>query len=281
MAVIAHFIAQEFKLMSVLLECASMDSQHTVNLAAEVKRITDKLWLSDKVLVVVADSAANITNAMKTELGWKNFGCYALTLNLIVQEALKSTKCVLDKVKTVVSHLKRSTIASDKLLLHQKHQGVAVPKKLIQEVRTELNSTFHMLLRTTELKNAVKTSIALINKNLPVLSEDEWQICCDLTEILMPFEEVTAQLGGEQYATGSQVIVITRGLVSVCGKLLKDNVNPALNQVVKDLLSGINSRCCNFEFSKTISLCTFLDPRFKLLGFSDPSAAESTKKSLV
>jgi hypothetical protein len=279
LAVTAHFITQEFKLMLNLLECASMDLQHTsVNLAAEVKRIKDKFCLSHKVLVVVTDNAANITNEIKTELGWKHFGCFAHTLNLIVQEALKSTKCVLDKVKIIVAHFKRSTIESDKLLLYQKNQGVAVPEKLIQEFPTRWNSTFHMLQHITELKDAV---IALINKNLPVLSEDEWQICCDLTKILKPFEEFTAQLSGQQYVTGSQVIVITRDLVSVCGKLLKDNINRALNQVIKDILSGINSRCCNFEFSKTIALCTFLDPRFKLLGFSDPTAAESTKKFAI
>jgi hypothetical protein len=77
-----------------------------------------------------------------------------------------------------------------------------------------------MLQRTTKLKDAVKTSVALINRNLPLLSQDEWQICCDFTKILKPFEEVTAQLSGEQYITGSQVTVITGSLVSVCGKLL-------------------------------------------------------------
>jgi hypothetical protein len=111
-----------------------------------------------------------------------------------------------------------------------------------------------------------------------VLSENEWQICCDLTKIQKAFEEVTAQLSGEQYETGSQVIVITRGLVSVCGKLLKCNVNPTLNQFIKDLLSGINSRYYNLEFSKTVALCTFLKPRFKFLRFSDPTAAEPMKR---
>jgi hypothetical protein len=48
----------------------------------------------------------------------------------------------------------------------------------------------HMLQRITELKDAVKTSIALTSKYLPVLSEDEWQNC-DVTKTLKPFEEVT------------------------------------------------------------------------------------------
>jgi hypothetical protein len=122
LAVTAHFITQEFRLMSILLGCASMDSQHTsVNLAAEVKRITDKFCLSNKVLVIATDNAANITNAIKTELGWKHFGCYAHTLNLIVQQALKSTTSILEKVEIIVTHFKRSTIASDKLLLHQEN----------------------------------------------------------------------------------------------------------------------------------------------------------------
>jgi hypothetical protein len=158
-----------------------------------------------------------------------------------VQEVPKSIKCVPDNVKIIVAHFKRSTIASHKLLSHQKSQGAAVPKKLIPEVPTRWNSTFHMLKRITELKDEVKTSIAQKTRIYLCYQKMSGKICLNLTEILKPFEEVTAQLNGEQYETGSQMTVITRGLISIYGKLLKDNINPALNQVIKDLLSGINS----------------------------------------
>jgi hypothetical protein len=154
--------------------------------------------------------------------------------------------------------------------LYQKDLGAAFPKKLTQEVPAGWNSTSHMLQHVSGLKDAVRTSVAPINNNVPMLSEDEWQICCDLTKILKPFGDVTGQLIGEQDVAGSQTIVITKGQISACGRLLEGNAKPGLNQFIKDLPSGINCRCYSLEFSKTVASCTFLDRWFKLLGFSDP-----------
>lgn len=50
----------------------------------------------------------------------------------------------------------------------------------------------------------------------------------------------------------------------------KGNITCALNHVIKDLLRGTYSRCYDLEFSRTIALCTSLDPRFKHLGFLIP-----------
>lgn len=74
LAITAHFVTQEFKLLLILLECTSMDSQHTgINFAAEVKQIMDKFGLLDK------GQTTQLIKQMqkKTELFWKSFGCYA------------------------------------------------------------------------------------------------------------------------------------------------------------------------------------------------------------
>lgn len=50
--------------------------------------------------------------------------------------------------------------------------------------------TYYMVERFFEFKDAIKTTLALINKeNLPVLTEEEWEKCNDLCTILQPFEK--------------------------------------------------------------------------------------------
>lgn len=85
LAVTAHFINRQFRLKSVLLECAQMENQHTaIHLAAELKRIVRHWGVEEKVALVVSDNAANIKKAISEVNNWKHFGCFAHTLNLIV-----------------------------------------------------------------------------------------------------------------------------------------------------------------------------------------------------
>jgi hypothetical protein len=124
MAVTVHYVTDSFQLQSVLLECASLDVAHTSkNLAAEIKRLTDHFNLSDRMLAVVTDNAANIKSAVSSELQWKHLGCCAHSLNLVVQDSLKIVKPIQEKVKVVVAHFKRSTAASQKLLTFQRNCG--------------------------------------------------------------------------------------------------------------------------------------------------------------
>lgn len=76
-----------------------------MNIAAELRRILDEWNLTRKVNFAVTDNAANITNAIKDHLGWKHYGCYAHTLNLVLQDSLQEFKDSLAKVKRIRSWL--------------------------------------------------------------------------------------------------------------------------------------------------------------------------------
>jgi DNA-binding transcriptional regulator PaaX len=63
--------------------------------------------LENKILLAVSDNAANIKKAIKEDLKWRHFGCLAHTINLIVQDALKSIEpLIVEKAKALVSHFK-------------------------------------------------------------------------------------------------------------------------------------------------------------------------------
>ncbi|XP_068083192.1 zinc finger BED domain-containing protein 4-like [Anabrus simplex] len=151
-------------------------------------------------------------------------------------------------------------------------------KKLIQSVPTRWNSTFYMLSRFVELKDAIKVTTALTSNTLPVLSEEEWEICKDLCTVLKPFEEITKQLSGEKYITGSDAIPLTRVLSSVCKSMLRQKICAPVKSVLEMLNQEIATRYHNIEHSGTLALCTFLDPRYRKPGFVDTTAAEAAKK---
>lgn len=145
MAVTVHFINSNFQAKSVLLGCSCLKESHaSANLAAELHKIFTEWNLDDKIMLAISDNAANIQKAIKDILKWKNFSCYAHTMNLIVQDGLKHVQPILAKVRNLVAHFKRSTTATNKLLEVQKQSGKDA-KKLLQDVVTRWNSTYYML----------------------------------------------------------------------------------------------------------------------------------------
>lgn len=282
LAVTGHYITDDFVLNSVLLDCLLIEGSHTSeHLASEILKIINKYGISNKVQVIVTDNAANMVAAVKNELGIKHWPCYAHTLNIIVQDALKNVSALVDKCKLIVTHFKRSNLATEKLIKYQRNSNIQNPKKLLQDVSTRWNSTYYMLRRLVELQEAVRSSLALINKDLPTLSNEEWTICSELIKVLKPFEQVTSKMSGEKYFTGSQIVVLTNGLQNVCSKLMLQELNPSVKKVVIDLASGILTRFDNLEYNKLVGVNTFLDPRFKLFAFSSDKHKDYIKKHLI
>lgn len=231
-----------------------------------------------KIVMSVSDNASNITNALQVQLGWKHFGCFAHTLNLIVTDALDSVQPIINKVKSIVTYFKRSTSSNTKLMKYQNQSGVEIPKKLIQDVATRWNSTFYMVERFVELENAIRATIGIVNDSLNQLTLEEWNILKELCQILKPFEDATKCISGENFISASLVIVLNRGLLNLCEQFSKENLTTTTKNIVVLLEKGIRNRLGNVERSNTLSLCTFLDPRFKMYAFQSLDSAESVKK---
>lgn len=126
MALTAHFIIDDdFEFESVLLECALLEGNHTrIALANALTRVTDEFGLINKVSLVVSDNAASIKGAVTNVFE----GCFAHTLNLVVQDALQVIQPLLSKAKHIVSHFKRSNIDMQKLQKYQTDSGEPFPK---------------------------------------------------------------------------------------------------------------------------------------------------------
>ncbi|XP_072375369.1 E3 SUMO-protein ligase ZBED1-like [Diabrotica undecimpunctata] len=281
-AVTTHFVSEDFRAKSVLLECCSFPVQHTsANLATELNRVVTTWGLESKILLPISDNAPNITKAIKEDLAWKHFGCYAHTINLIIQDGLKIVSPVVTKIRTLVAHFKRSTNACYKLIEVQRQVGKN-PKKLIQDVTTRWNSTFYMLDRVLELEYEVRTTMALLNvNNLPIISIGEWQLLQQLRMCLKPMEEVTKIISGEKYVTLSSVIILTKGLENIYINMKNEDLLPLIQSLVEQVLKGLSDRLGDLENSQTLLVSSFIDPRFKNVGFTSDHVAERAKQLVI
>ncbi|CAH2095690.1 unnamed protein product [Euphydryas editha] len=151
-AITIHYTTLDLEFKSVLLDCAHYGQKHSGELLSRHLKNTIELWgLTGKVMLAITDNAKNIVNAINL-LGLRHFGCYAHTINLVVEDVLKIVKEHLDKIKNVETYFKRSASATEKLLKYQTQQQVSTPKKLKQSVPTRWNSTYFMLQRFFELE---------------------------------------------------------------------------------------------------------------------------------
>lgn len=284
--VTVHYIDKNFEPQQILLEFKGLNETHTsANLAKELKRVTDEWDLTNKVNFAISDNARNIVKAIETELGWKHYGCYAHSLNLIVSGALRPLEELIENIKKIVAHFKRSTNATDMLLGYQLKNMTECgePKRLIQQVPTRWNSTFFMFRRFILLKEAVKHCMALIEREWPIIRSEDWDIMEEVCKVLQPFEEATSSISGDQYLTGSLVIVMTNCLKDICEDFLNKeeycaSFNQAVIDVIRSLKYGLKDRFQGIEHSKTFGVCTLLDPRFKLVCFKNDNAVSELKK---
>lgn len=89
----------------------------------------------------------------------------------------------------------------------------------------------------------------------------------EVAKILKPFDNATESMSGEKYMTGSSVIVMTRCLITSCDKLLEEEFCDTAKELIYTLRTGLITQFSNVERSGTFSVCTFLDPRYKLAVF--------------
>ncbi|GBN17231.1 Zinc finger BED domain-containing protein 4 [Araneus ventricosus] len=284
MSVTAHYLDEEFKMNSLLLDVSILFVPHTsANLASETLKIVENWNLQGKILVTVTDNASNIVGAIKNGLKWQHLGCFAHTINLILKDAQVEFSCLVEKVKSIVCHFKRSTAANSRLMECQVTSGKDA-KKLIQDVPTRWNSTFYMLERFVELESCIRTTVALLDADLPYLTAGEWKTLQLLCKALKPFEDATTMASGENYATASLIIIIVNGLNDVCSKMLnstdilQDNI---LKNTIEKLQQSLLNRLGDVENNNILAKATFLDPRFKDLAFKNKIAAENVKRQLT
>ncbi|XP_060827598.1 uncharacterized protein LOC132913345 isoform X2 [Bombus pascuorum] len=117
------------------------------------------------------------------------------------------------------------------------------------------------------------------NRDVPSVSEVEWNIISEIIKVLGPLHEATKELFSDLHVTISKIIPIVHGIeaalkdmddLSADGTLFRDN-----------LLRCFCARFKDVEESVGYAIATFLDPRYKDVAFHSKKCIENVKNILT
>nr|XP_040028900.1 zinc finger BED domain-containing protein 4-like [Gasterosteus aculeatus aculeatus] len=138
-------------------------------------------------------------------------------LQLVINHAFKNPQIskALGASRSLVEHFK-SELAASNLKLKQKQMGTP-EHKLVQDVSTRWNSTYHMISRLLEQRWPVTATLSdpatQRGKQYLDLKSDQWTLLEELAQALQAFECATVYLSGESYVTVSALPPLVKGLL--------------------------------------------------------------------
>ena len=175
--------------------------------------------------------------------------CFAHTIQLVIKDGFKEVHNiakVLKKASTIVSFVKKSTIAADLLESEKCLRSANI---------TRWNSQLLMLRSILRIPEDKLNSLDTVH-----LSTYDRNILHDIVGILTPFETATHCIQGDRVVTSSMVVPCVR----VLKKTLQSLSDKFSSRFVTQLCSSLDKRLTCYEESDTFLTAAALDPRFKL-----------------
>ncbi|KAG8174281.1 hypothetical protein JTE90_020768 [Oedothorax gibbosus] len=286
-ATTVHFIDEEDgDLKTLLLGCSRFEASHTsVNLGEDLKSKLQLWGLEGKVVCVTTDNASNIVGAI-AQCRFRQMGCFAHSLNLIVKSCLQleDVKKVVSKIKRTVMFFKQSTVALQRLKENQRH--MQMPElKLKQDVETRWNSTYDMVDRFVKNKEPILTTLVVLESAPTNFHKDEWELMKGLIAFLEIFHSITVEISTEKHVSISKLPLLYGFMNDHVKMCTNEYKTKALQDVGRILSQQIADRLLKVVTTSHVCEAVLLDPRFKELGLEvikmDVITKEKVKAKLV
>ena len=280
-----HFITNGWERKIYNIGCVPLNTSHTGDAMAEVTENLAQEWnVLDKISFMVRDSAANMVR-MGNLVTWEHGDCTNHTIQLVINDELfgmASVENLVEKCRKVCTFANRSITFSNEVSDAQEPLDEGkVAKQLQQDVVTRWNSTYDMLARFVELKEALLTVMAKPKWEDKVevhFYPSDWELMVKIVSLLKGFKEATLMLSSSA-ASISQVIPIV--------KLIGDSLavsaraDHGVKTFKRDLKAALERRFAEKENIDEYTHATLLDPRYKKALFRDSDKCELAVKSLI
>lgn len=274
--VTAHFIDEDWNLVSRVLSTKAMPERHTgLNIADRIRETLEEYKIpTNLVSGIVHDNASSMATAV-AELEIGHVPCFAHTLQLAVNEGL-----TVDRIsrltavgRKVVGHFKHSALAYSELKKKQDHLNVE-KHQLVQDVSTRWNSTFFMYERLMEQRWAIHATF-LDEKGTQnqykylVPSDAQWELMGQMVTVLKPLQIATTALCESEIVSCSLIYPVVNGLLEH-HLPISDGDSPTLKQFKRIVTQSITRRFNPSGPSTAESISIYassLDPRYHQLKF--------------
>ncbi|XP_054269360.1 zinc finger BED domain-containing protein 4-like [Macrosteles quadrilineatus] len=262
MAITAHFFSNNARFHRCLEVVPFPEVSHTgTNLLTFLIKVLDQWSIKQKVVAVVRDNGPDITCALNLS-EFTAIPCVAHTLQLVIKDGFFNNariSNVVTKCKKIVGSFKHSAKNTKLLKSYQAQLGVP-SHKLIQDEPTRWNSTFYMLKRLHEQKQA----LILVGSNPETklsteITNEDWKTIEYAVDILEIFENATLQLSKET-STISEIIPMIHTIQHVLETRAPQG--SGLQGLKNDLLASLKRRFMDMEENRTYACATLLDPRY-------------------
>ena len=260
-----HFVNQLWEMKNLCLQTVFLPCDHTGdNIAEALKEGVDSWSLKEEQLVyITTDNGSNVVCAT-TKLKWNRLSCFGHNLNLAVTKALQDDNQVsraLGIARKIVSSFSSSWKRKRELAKVQREKGLP-HHSLINDCPTRWGSMEAMVSRLLEQEPAVRSVLGADRKTSHLIPT--WQdidVLESIAKALSPISDLTDFLSGENHVTVSSILPVLHNLKAKV-LLPKEEDTTLTKDIKKSVLDDLPGR---YESeNQFLSLCTFLDPRFKM-----------------
>ena len=278
MGVTIHYLMKSGEMKTGCLGCILLHEWHTADyFKKSLQDIFEGFNITtEKISAIVSDGEAAIKKVcIEIVAKDKHLVCAAHVVLHLLPDALHNfldLNRIFEKIKSIVTLIRRSIVASDNLkelqLKAGKNEGALL--SLIQDVPTRFTTNVDMVERYIELEQHIFVAMSECENPADILNREEMKSLKEIFPIMDSVRSVITKISGDLYPTCSVIIPIIRCMER---KINSINLQTDIGQTFKSKVqTAVSQRFKNFKHSPLLSVATIVDPRFKKVHFNDQLA---------